>query len=155
MAGSPIVDESEEGNTDPGDLTFTDQLGSYMQVTGTYNESGATDKMQLAYGDQIYTSTSMTTEGNVDTYHFEGKVDGNAVYGAADLADLTVTVTRSNDLATGDTVTVTLPASLLPMRNYDVDTDTNAMTVSPAYPVRLFYGVSLKDGERGAEESDK
>lgn len=149
-SGSPIVDESEEGNTDPGDLTFTDQLGSYMQVTGTYNESGATDKMQLAYGDQIYTSTSKTTEGNVDTYHFEGKVDGNAVYGAADLADLTVTVTRSNDLATGDTVTVTLPASLLPMRNYDVDTDTNTMTVSPAYPVRLFYGVSLKDGAKEA-----
>ena len=149
-SGSPIVDESEEGNTDPGDLTFTDQLGSYMQVTGTYNESGATDKMQLAYGDQIYTSTSKTTEGNVDTYHFEGNVDGNAVYGAADLADLTVTVTRSNDLATGDTVTVTLPASLLPMRNYDVDTDTNAMTVSPAYPVRLFYGVSLKDGAKEA-----
>ena len=149
-SGSPIVDESEEGNTDPGDLTFTDQLGSYMQVTGTYNESGATDKMQLAYGDQIYTSTSKTTEGNVDTYHFEGEVDGNAVYGAADLADLTVTVTRSNDLAKGDTVTVTLPASLLPMRNYDVDTDTNAMTVSPAYPVRLFYGVSLKDGAKEA-----
>ena len=149
-SGSPIVDESEEGNTDPGDLIFTDQLGSYMQVTGTYNESGATDKMQLAYGDQIYTSTSKTTEGNVDTYHFEGKVDGNVVYGAADLADLTVTVTRSNDLATGDTVTVTLPASLLPMRNYDVDTDTNAMTVSPAYPVRLFYGVSLKDGAKEA-----
>lgn len=149
-SGSPIVDESEEGNTDPGDLTFTDQLGSYMQVTGTYNESGATDKMQLAYGDQIYTSTSKTTEDNVDTYHFEGEVDGNAVYGAADLADLTVTVTRSNDLAKGDTVTVTLPASLLPMRNYDVDTDTNAMTVSPAYPVRLFYGVSLKDGAKEA-----
>ena len=149
-SGSPIVDESEEGNTDPGDLTFTDQLGSYMQVTGTYDESGATDKMQLAYGDQIYTSTEKTTEGNVDTYHFEGNVDGNAVYGAADLADLTVTVTRSNDLATGDTVTVTLPASLLPMRNYDVDTDTNTMTVSPAYPVRLFYGVSLKDGAKEA-----
>lgn len=149
-SGSPIVDESEEGNTEPGDLIFTDQLGSYMQVTGTYDESGATDKMQLAYGDNIYTSTEKTTEGNVDTYHFEGKVDGNAVYGAADLADLTVTVTRSNDLATGDTVTVTLPASLLPMRNYDVDTDTNAMTVSPAYPVRLFYGVSLKDGAKEA-----
>lgn len=149
-SGSPIVDESEEGNTDPGDLTFTDQLGSYMQVTGTYNESGATDKMQLAYGDQIYTSTSKTTESNVDTYHFEGKVDGNAVYGAADLADLTVTVTRSNDLATGDTVTVTIPASLIPFRNYDVDTDTNAMTVSSAYPVRLFYGVSLKDKAKEA-----
>ena len=55
-----------------------------------------------------------------------------------------VTVERSDDLATGDKVTVTLPASLLPMRHYDVDTDANTMTVSQAYPVRLFYGVSLK-----------
>lgn len=146
-SGSPIIDNSPEGNTDPGDLTFTDQLGNYMQVTGT---GAGDDRIQLAYGDKIYTSNSKTTAGNVDTYHFEGKVDGNAVYGAADLADLTVMVTRNNDLATGDTVTVTLPASLLPMRNYDVDTDTNAMTVSPAYPVRLFYGVSLKDGAKEA-----
>lgn len=146
-SGSPIIDNSTEGNMDPGDLTFTDQLGSYMQVTGT---DAGSDKIQLAYGDQIYTSASKTTEGNVDTYHFEGKVDGNAVYGAADLADLTVTVTRSSDLATGDTVTVTIPASLIPLRNYDVDTDNNTMTVSQAYPVRLFYGVSLKDGVMNA-----
>lgn len=55
-----------------------------------------------------------------------------------------MTVERSADLAVGDKVTVTLPASLLPMRHYDVDTDANTMTVSQAYPVRLFYGVSLK-----------
>ena len=146
-SGSPIEENTQQGNIEPGTLTFEDQLGNYMQVTGT---GAGDDRIQLAYGDQIYTSKSKTTAGNVDTYHFEGKVDGNAVYGAADLADLTVTVTRSNDLATGDTVTVTLPASLLPMRNYDVDTDTNAMTVSPAYPVRLFYGVSLKDGAKEA-----
>lgn len=140
-SGSPIVDESPEGNLDPGDLTFTDQLGSYMQVTGT---GAGTDKIQLAYGDEIYTSDRKETNGNVDTYHFTGTVDGNAVYGSANLADLTVTVTRSDDLATGDTITVTLPASLIPLRNYNVDTDTGDMTVSQAYPVRLFYGVSLK-----------
>lgn len=140
-SGSPIVDESEEGNTDPGTLTFTDQLGAYMQVTGT---GAGNDKMQLAYGDTIYTSDSKTTNGNTDTYHFSGQVEGNAVYGAANLTHLVVTVERSNDPAVGDKVTVQLPASLLPLRNYDVDTDNHTMTVAEAYPVRLFYGVSLK-----------
>ncbi len=140
-SGSPIVDESEEGNTDPGTLTFTDQLGAYMKVTGT---GAGDDKMQLAYGDTIYPSDRKTTSGNTDTYHFSGQVEGNAVYGAANLADLVVTVERSNDPAVGDKVTVQLPASLLPLRNYDVDTDNHTMTVAEAYPVRLFYGVSLK-----------
>lgn len=140
-SGSPIEENTQQGNTEPGILTFEDQLGNYMQVTGT---GAGTDKIQLAYGDQIYTSGNKTTQGNTDTYHFSGAVDGNAVYGAANLSDLVVTVERSDDLATGDKITVTLPASLLPMRHYDVDTDANTMTVSQAYPVRLFYGVSLK-----------
>lgn len=140
-SGSPIEENTQQGNTEPGTLTFEDQLGNYMQVTGT---GAGTDKIQLAYGDKIYTSDSKTIQGNTDTYHFSGAVDGNAVYGAANLSDLVVTVERSDDLATGDKITVTLPASLLPMRHYDVDTDANTMTVSQAYPVRLFYGVSLK-----------
>lgn len=140
-SGSPIEENTQQGNTEPGILTFEDQLGNYMQVTST---GAGEDKIQLAYGDQIYTSTSKSTQGNTDTYHFEGQVDGNEIYGAANLSDLVVTVERSDDLATGDRITVTLPASLLPMRHYDVDTDANTMTVSQAYPVRLFYGVSLK-----------
>lgn len=140
-SGSPIEENTQQGNTEPGTLTFEDQLGNYMQVTGT---GAGEDKIQLAYGDQIYTSASKTTQGNTDTYHFEGQVEGNEIYGAANLSELVVTVERSTDLATGDKVTVTLPASLLPMRHYDVDTDACTMTVSQAYPVRLFYGVSLK-----------
>lgn len=140
-SGSPIEENTQQGNTEPGTLTFEDQLGNYMQVTGT---GAGKDTIQLAYGDKIYTSTSKSTEGNTDTYHFEGQVDGNEIYGAANLSDLVVTVERGDDLATGDKVTVTLPASLLPMRRYDVDTDAGTMTVSQAYPVRLFYGVSLK-----------
>lgn len=138
-SGSPI--EESQGNTEPGILTFEDQLGNYMQVTST---GAGEDKIQLAYGDKIYTSTSKSTQDNTDTYHFEGQVEGNEIYGPANLSDLVVTVERSDDLATGDKVTVTLPASLLPMRHYDVDTDAGTMTVSQAYPVRLFYGVSLK-----------
>ena len=140
-SGSPIEENTQQGNTVPGILTFEDQLGNYMQVTGT---GAGKDTIQLAYGDKIYTSTSKSTEGNTDTYHFEGQVDGNEIYGAANLSDLVVTVERGDDLATGDKVTVTLPTSLLPMRHYDVDTDAGTMTVSQAYPVRLFYGVSLK-----------
>ena len=140
-SGSPIEENTQQGNTEPGTLTFEDQLGNYMQVTGT---GAGNDKIQLAYGDRIYTSDPKTTQGNTDTYHFSGAVDGNEIYGAANLSDLVVTVEHGTDLATGDKVTVTLPASLLPMRHYDVDTDANTMTVSQAYPVRLFYGVSLK-----------
>ena len=140
-SGSPIEENTQQGNTEPGTLTFEDRLGNYMQVTGT---GAGEDKIQLAYGDQIYASTSKTTQGNTDTYHFEGQVDGNEIYGSANLSDLVVTVEHGTDLATGDKVTVTLPASLLPMRHYDVDTDAGTMTVSQAYPVRLFYGVSLK-----------
>ena len=146
-SGSPIEENTQQGNTNPGTLTFEDQLGDYMQVTGT---GAGADNIQLAYGDQIYTSTEKTTDGNIDTYHFSGTVDGNEVYGQADLSAITVTVERSDDLATGDKVTVTLPASLLPMRHYDVDTDNNNMAVSQAYPVRLFYGVSLKDAAKTA-----
>lgn len=146
-SGSPIEENTQEGNTEPGILTFEDQLGNYMQVTST---GAGEDKIQLAYGDRIYTSTSKTPQGNTDTYHFEGQVDGNEIYGAANLSDLVVTVERSDDLATGDKVTVTLPASLLPMRHYDVDTDAGTMTVSQAYPVRLFYGVSLKAEAKAA-----
>ena len=140
-SGSPIEDVVREGETNPGTLTFTDTLGSYMEVTAT---GAGEDTIQLAYGNEIFSSSSKTTVDNVDTYHFEGTYTANSIYGAADLENLVVTVTRSDDPAIGDTITVTIPASLLPMRNYDVDTDNSTMTVTPAYPVRLFYGVSVK-----------
>ena len=146
-SGSPIEETTSQGNIKPGSLTFTDRLGAYMHVTGIGNGE---DKMQIAYADEVFTSRSKTTSGNIDTYHFEGEVAGNAVYGAANLSDLTVTVERSDDLATGDIVTVTIPASLIPMRHYDVDTDDSSMTVTSAYPVRLFYGVSVKEEAKKA-----
>ena len=143
-SGSPIKEVTQEGELNPGTLTFTDTLGSYMMVSG--------DTMTVVYGDQMFTSTDKTTAGNVDTYHFEGTVTGNAIYKEANLANLTVTVTRSDDLATGDVVTVQIPASLLPMRNYDVDTDAKTMSVTDAYPIRLFYGVSVKEEAEKAIE---
>ena len=137
-SGSPIEEVTQEGALNPGTLTFMDTLGSYMAVSG--------DTMTVVYGDRMFTSNNMTTADNVDTYHFEGTVSGNAVYGGADLADLTVTVTHGDDLADGDVVTVQVPASLIPMRHYSVDSDADTMSVTPAYPIRLFYGVSVKQG---------
>ena len=140
-SGSPI---EEEGALNPGTLTFTDPLGSYMEVTG--------GTMTVVYGDRTFTSKKVTTAGNVDTYHFEGTVTGNAVYKEANLSELTVTVTRSNNLDEGDVVTAQIPASLIPTRNYDVDTDAKTMSVTDAYPIRLFYGVSVKEEAEKAIE---
>lgn len=159
-SGSPIVDESQEGNTDPGDLTFSDVLGSYMEVTGIDGGGlGNPNVMKVAYADRIITSDRRTEERDEQngvtayTYHFSGTVGGNAVYGEADLADLKVTVKHYDDPAKGDEVTATIPADLLPMRNYDVDTNAGTMTVTPAYPIRLFYGVSLKQDAEDAIEA--
>ncbi len=143
-SGSPIKEVTQEGELNPGTLTFTDTLGSYMTVSG--------DTMTVVYGDRKFTSTDKTTAGNVDTYHFEGTVTGNAIYKEANLANLTVTVTRSDDLATGDVVTVQIPASLLPMRNYDVDTDAKTCGRRMPHPIRLFYGVSVKEEAEKAIE---
>ena len=146
-SGSPIeevVDEEGAQNT-PGYLTFTDTLGSFMEVTGVGADN---NKMYLAFADGLHEGTP---NDNGTVWTFSGVVNGgqgvNTAYPeGADLSEITVTVTKSNDLGTGDTITVKIPASLIPMRNYDVDTDNGTMTVSNTYPVRLFYGVSVKDG---------
>ena len=67
-----------------GYITFTDQLGDYMQVSG--------DTMTVVYGDRAIEGRS-TDEGS--TYHFTGTVEGNDVYGPADLSDLIVSVNKS------------------------------------------------------------
>lgn len=143
-SGSPIVDDSPEGNTDPNPLTFTDTLGAYMEVTGT---GAGTNKMQVVYGDKIYASDSRDSrniEGGVEyTYNFTGTVGGNDVYGEADLSKLSVTVKHYSDPSKGDEVTATIPADLLPLRYYSID-ENNNMSVTSAYPIRLFYGVSLR-----------
>ncbi len=143
-SGSPI-EEVEGAAGTPGYLTFTDTLGSFMEVTGVGADN---NKMYLAFADGLHEGTT-SDRGN--TWTFSGVVnEGNGVNTAypegADLSEIKVTVTKSNDLATGDIITVQIPASLIPMRNYDVDTDNGTMTVSDTFPVRLFYGVSVKDG---------
>ena len=143
-SGSPIEDHEGAAGT-PGYLTFTDTLGSFMEVTGVGADN---NKMYLAFADGLHEGTP-NEDGTEWT--FSGTVnEGNGVNTAypkgADLSEIKVTVNKSGELATGDTITVKIPASLIPMRNYDVDTDNGTMTVSDTYPVRLFYGVSVKDG---------
>lgn len=54
----------------------------------------------------------MSTEGNTDTYTFEGTAK-----------DLVVTVERAGEAnpRQGDKVTVKVPASLIPLREYKID----------------------------------
>ena len=146
-SGSPI-EEVEGAAGTPGYLTFTDTLGSFMEVTGVGADN---NKMYLAFADGLHEGTP-NADGTVWTFSGVVNEDSedhgvNTAYPeGADLSEIKVTVEKSNDLATGDTITVKIPASLIPMRNYDVDTDNGTMTVSNTYPVRLFYGVSVKDG---------
>lgn len=153
-SGSPIEEQQGAAGT-PGVLTFTDTLGSYMEVTGVGTDN---NKMYLAFADGLHEGT--TTDGG-RTWQFSGVVnDGNEDHGVneaypegADLSTIKVTVNKSEDLVTGDIITVEIPASLIPMRHYDVDTDNGTMTVSDTYPIRLFYGVSLKKAAEAALEN--
>ena len=135
-SGSPIEGTDVEGVQDavPGTLTFTDALGDYMEVTG--------DNMTLVYGGQQYSAT----KGEDGVYRFPGQtVDGNDIYKSAKLSDITISIQKGEGSA-GDTVTVSMPASFIPLRNYTVTTvdGKTEMSVTDAYPIRLFYGVSVK-----------
>lgn len=125
-----------------GYITFTDELGAYMQVDGFKT---------LIFADKEFSLRSKTTVGLVDTYAYEG-TGGNALYPDGNVKDIVVQVKRSNDLAKGDIVTVKIPASLIPLRNFKVESNDGAanMGIDEAYPLRIFYGVSIKPGVRNA-----
>lgn len=124
-----------------GYITFTDQLGEYMEVKAV-NEVVFAGQKFAPVGDP-------TVNGNVTTYHFEGGIPegANSIYPNGNLSDLIVQVTEGSDAKTGDIVTVGIPASLIPLRYYDIKTvDGNTeMSISETYPIRVFYSVGLKD----------
>lgn len=144
-SGSPIEDVNSAGESAVGTLNFEDQLGSYMEITPN-------TPMTLVYGDEEFTSDGGvdSSDGSSVTYTFTGNYTANDVYGEADLSTIVVTVTKG-DLATGDIVNVSLPASFIPMRTYNVN--DNTLSVTDAYPVRLFYNVSLKEDARDAVQN--
>lgn len=134
IKGAGYPTETSEGyERTTGYITFDDQLGDYMQVT---------DLSKLVYNGTVYGCKSKTTEGNVDTYHFSGSV--NSGLAAADLKDVVITVTRSDNAAVGDKVQVKVPASLIPLRNFAIDLAKDTMSVSDTTPISVLYSSGVK-----------
>ena len=122
-----------------GYITFEDELGAYMKVDG-FNE--------IVFADKEFTEVEKTTDGNTDTYTFSGRVDASDLYPNGSLGEIVIQVVRSEELSQGDKVTVKIPAALIPLRQFDVqETEDGAYetTVSNTYPMRIFFGVSLKE----------
>ena len=118
-----------------GYITIDDALGAYMQVDGF---------KAIALNGQTFENPTKTTAGNVDTYTFDGTVtmDGKDV----SLGNVVITVTKSADLAVGDKVQVKVPATLIPLRSYNVDQKSMTMTISDTKPINVVYTSNLKLG---------
>ena len=132
-AGHP-TDVVEGAENTSGYVTFTDQLGDYMKVDSFKS---------VVFAKQVFSNPDKSTSGNVDTYTFHGTA-GNVLYPAGDLKDIIIRVERSDDARTGDKVTVSIPASLIPLRHFNVDEDEGTGDVTLTFPIRVFYGSSLK-----------
>ncbi|MCI5852871.1 MAG: VWA domain-containing protein, partial [Clostridiales bacterium] len=148
-AQSPTHVEQGENPNQGGYITFTDQLGDYMQVD---------DMNALVYANKIYNDKKKqeSSDKSTITYIYEKQItDTNHVYPEGNLNDIKITVKKSNNLQTGDLVTVKIPANMIPLRYYEV-TKEGKMTISETYPMRLFYDVSLKaDAEKKIENPDE
>lgn len=119
-----------------GYVTFTDQLGDYMKVD---------DFNHIVFANQVFDAHTKTTSGNVDTYLFEGSVQ-NTIYPNGNLNTIIIQVRRAakDDLRTGDHVTIKIPAALIPLRAFNVNADDSTGSVSLTFPIRVFFGSSLK-----------
>lgn len=134
--GSGYPTQTTEGaEHQSGYITFDDKLGSYMQVD---NFSAVT------FSGKTFTNLQKTTEGNVDTYTFNGTVELNGK--SVDLSNLVIKVTRSTNVAEGDTIQAKIPAALIPLWNFNVNRDDMTMTVSEQKPINIVYTSSLKPG---------
>lgn len=136
VKGSGYPTKTAEGaEHQSGYIIFDDPLGAYMQVDAF--------KAIALYGSTFENPTK-STAGNVDTYTFAGTVELNGKN--VDVGNVVITVTKSDDLATGDVVKVKVPAALIPLRSFDVDQDKMTMTVSDTQPINVVYTSSLKAG---------
>ena len=136
-SGTGYPTDTEEGfeNRD-GYVTFHDQLGDYMQVD-SFNT--------LVLNDERFENPDKTeSKGNIK-YTYSGEIDLNGDGKSESVSDIVITVTPGTG-SMGDTVEVSIPATLLPLRNFKVDITEKTMTVEDKYPLRLFYNVSLKEG---------
>lgn len=133
-AGHP-TDVVEGAENTSGYVTFTDRLGDYMKVDSFES---------IVFAKQVFSAPDVSRSDNVDTYTFHGTA-GNVLYPTGDLADIVIRVERSDDARTGDKVTVSIPASLIPLRHFNIDEDAGTGDVTLTFPIRVFYGSSLKE----------
>ena len=133
-AGHP-TDVVEGAEDTSGYVTFTDQLGDYMKVDSFKS---------IVFARQVFSNPSVSTSGNVDTYTFHGEA-GNILYPTGNLDSVVIRVERSVNARAGDKVTVSIPASLIPLRHFNVDEDAGTGDVTLTFPIRVFYTSSLKE----------
>ena len=124
QTGYPTEVHSGYGEHKSGYITFTDELGDFMQVD---------DFTSVVYNGETFTNPAKSTKGNVDTYSFTGAA-----------ANLVITVQRAEKgkPQSGDIVTVKIPASLIPLRHFKI-TD-GVLTVDDTEPVQVSYTSSVK-----------
>lgn len=107
-------------------ITFTDELGDFMQVDGF---------TEVVINGMSFTKASKTVnkETNTDTYEFSGKAK-----------DLLITVQRAGDdnPRKGDIVTVNIPASLIPLSHFK--TVDGKLSVDNVKPIQVKYASSVK-----------
>lgn len=124
----PYPTEIHKGydETKSGYITFTDELGDFMQVDGF---------TEVVINGMSFTKASKTVnkETKTDTYEFDGKAK-----------DLLITVQRAGDdnPQKGDVVTVSIPASLIPLSHFK--TVDGKLSVDSAQPIRVKYTSSVK-----------
>lgn len=124
----PYPTEIHKGydETKSGYITFTDELGDFMQVDGF---------TEVVINGTPFTEASKTVnkETNTDTYEFAGKAK-----------DLLITVQRAGDdnLQKGDIVTVNIPASLIPLSHFK--TVDGKLSVDNVKPIQVKYASSVK-----------
>lgn len=125
---APYPTEIHKGydETKSGYITFTDELGDFMQVDGF---------TEVVINGTPFTKTDKTVnkETNTDTYEFTGKAK-----------DLLITVQRAGDdnPQKGDIVTVSIPASLIPLSHFK--TVDGKLSVDNVKPIQVKYASSVK-----------
>lgn len=125
---APYPTEIHKGydETKSGYITFTDELGDFMQVDGF---------TEVVINGTPFTEASKTfnKETNTDTYEFTGKAK-----------DLLITVQRAgaDNPRKGDIVTVNIPASLIPLSHFK--TVDGKLSVDNVKPIQVKYASSVK-----------
>lgn len=124
----PYPTEIHKGydETKSGYITFTDELGDFMQVDGF-------TEVVINGTPFIKASKTFNKETNIDTYEFSGKAK-----------DLLITVQRAGDdnPQKGDIVTVNIPASLIPLSHFK--TVDGKLSVNNVKPIQVKYASSVK-----------